>query len=90
MGSIPGQKDPLEKGMATHSSMLACKIPCTGEPGRLQSMEYHKESDITEHTPTQIQCRVIKGVIFMFGVGCDSAEESSFYFHLSFLNMHFL
>ena len=34
-----GQEDPLEKGMATHSSILACKIPWTEEPGRLQFME---------------------------------------------------
>ena len=32
-----GQEDPLEKGMATHSSILAWRIPRTGEPGRLQS-----------------------------------------------------
>ena len=33
-----GQKDPLEKEMATHSSTLAWKIPWTEKPGRLQSM----------------------------------------------------
>ena len=33
-----GQKDPLEKGMAIHSSILAWRIPWTEEPGRLQSM----------------------------------------------------
>ena len=33
-----GREDPLEKGMATHSSILAWKIPWTEEPGRLQSM----------------------------------------------------
>ena len=33
-----GQKDPLEKEMATHSRTLAWKIPWTEEPGRLQSM----------------------------------------------------
>ena len=33
-----GQKDPPEKGMATHSSILAWKMPWTEEPGRLQSM----------------------------------------------------
>ena len=33
-----GQEDPLEKGMATHSSILAWRIPCTEETGRLQSM----------------------------------------------------
>ena len=32
------QEDPLEKGMATHSSILAWRIPWTEEPGRLQSM----------------------------------------------------
>ena len=33
-----GWEDPLEKGMATHSSTLAWKIPWMEEPGRLQSM----------------------------------------------------
>ena len=33
-----GQEDPPEKGMATHSSILAWRIPWTEEPGRLQSM----------------------------------------------------
>ena len=42
-----GQEDPLEKKMATHSSILAWKIPRTEEPGQLQFMG-HKESDTTE------------------------------------------
>ena len=33
-----GQEDPLEKGTATHSSILAWRIPWTVEPGGLQSM----------------------------------------------------
>ena len=33
-----GWEDPLEKGMATHSSILAWRILWTEEPGRLQSM----------------------------------------------------
>ena len=33
-----GGEDPLEKGMATHSSILAGRIPRTEEPGRLQIM----------------------------------------------------
>ena len=33
------QEDALEKGMATHSSILAWRIPWTEEPGGLQSME---------------------------------------------------
>ena len=38
LGSIPGQEDPLEKGIATHSSILAWRIPGTEESGRLQFM----------------------------------------------------
>ena len=33
-----GREDPLEKGMATHSSILVWRIPWTGETGGLQSM----------------------------------------------------
>ena len=41
-----GQEDPLEKGMATHSIILAWKIPWTEEPGKLQSMG-SQQSDMT-------------------------------------------
>ena len=37
-----GQKEPLEKGMATPSSVLAWRIPGTGEPGGLPSMRSHR------------------------------------------------
>ena len=37
-----GQEDPLEEGMATHSSILAWRIPWTEEPGRLQSTGSHR------------------------------------------------
>ena len=43
-----GQENPLEKGMATHSSILAWRIPWTEEPCRLHSPWGHKESDMTE------------------------------------------
>ena len=49
-----GQEDPLEEGMATHSSILAWRIPWTEEPGGLQSWG-RKELDRTErltHTHT--------------------------------------
>ena len=39
MGLIPGSEDPLEEGMATHSSILAWRIPWTEEPEGLQSIE---------------------------------------------------
>ena len=38
LGSIPGWENPLEEGMATHSSIVAWKIPWMEEPGGLQSM----------------------------------------------------
>ena len=41
-----GREDPLEKEMATHSSILAWSFPWTEEPGRLQSMVL-QESDMT-------------------------------------------
>ena len=33
-----GQEDPLEEGVATHSNILAWKVPCTEEPSKLQSL----------------------------------------------------
>ena len=42
-----GQKDPLEKEMAAHSSILAQEIPWAKEPGGLQSMGVTEESDMT-------------------------------------------
>ena len=41
-GLILGQEDPLEKGMATHSSVLASGSPWTEEPGGLQSVGSQK------------------------------------------------
>ena len=46
-----GQEDPLENGMATHSSILAWRIPWTEEPGKLQS-KGSQNSDTTETTNT--------------------------------------
>ena len=37
-----GQEDPLEEGMATHSSILVWRIPRTEAPGGLQSMGSHR------------------------------------------------
>ena len=36
------QEDALEEGMTTHSSVLAWRIPCTEEPGRLQSIRLQR------------------------------------------------
>ena len=49
-----GWEDPLEKEMATHSAILAWRIPWTEEPGGLHGPWGHKVSDMTEaiNTPT--------------------------------------
>ena len=49
MTSIPGSDDSLEEGMATHSSVLAWRIPWTEKPGRLWSIG-RKVLDMTEAT----------------------------------------
>ena len=49
------QEDPLEKGMATHSSILAWRIPWTEEPGGLQSMVQRRVGhDGVTHTFTSL------------------------------------
>ena len=51
-----GWEDPLEKEMATHSSVLAWEIPWTEEPGRLQSTGFQRVGQdlVTKHTSTYI------------------------------------
>ena len=46
-----GWEDPLEEGMATHTSILAWRIPWTKETG-LQQSSGHKESDTTKRLST--------------------------------------
>ena len=43
-------EDPLEKEMATHSSTLAWRIPCTEEPGGLQSMRSQSRTRLSNFT----------------------------------------
>ena len=45
-----GWEDPLEKGVATHSSILAWRMPWTEEPVGSVGLQRVKESDITEMT----------------------------------------
>ena len=50
LGLIPGSEDPQEMEMATHSSMLAWKIPWTEKPGRLQSMGSQSQIRLSDFT----------------------------------------
>ena len=45
-----GQEEPLEKDMATHSSILAWKIPWTEKPGRLQFMGSQSQTRLSDFT----------------------------------------
>ena len=61
-----GREDPLEKEMATHSSILAWRIPCTEKPGRLQSIglqrvRYHR-SDLAHKRITTDWFKIGKGI----------------------------
>ena len=57
------QKDPLEKGMATHSSILALEIPWTEEPGGLQFMGSQRvRHDLVNNTHTQIYSSFVQSI----------------------------
>ena len=57
------QKDPLEKGMAIHSSILAWRIPWTEEPGRPQSMGSQRVGyDWVTNTTTLLVKQVIRSI----------------------------
>ena len=55
-----GQEDPLEEGMATHSSILAWRIPWTEEPGGLQSMGSQRVNMTERVTYTHAHNRYFK------------------------------
>ena len=56
------QEDPLEEGMATHSSVLAWRVTWTEKPSALQSMG-HKESDMTEGLSTHVIKITVKYIL---------------------------
>ena len=58
MVQLLGQEDLPEEGMATHSSILAWRIPWTEKPGRLQAMGSQRQTQMNEqaHIRTQKLC----------------------------------
>ena len=60
-----GQEDPLEKEMATHSSILAWEIPWTEKPGELQSVELQKSQAWLSNSTTTNNNPIYKGSTFM-------------------------
>ena len=75
-----GQEDPLEKEIATHSSILAWRIPWTEEPGRLGSQESGTIMGVMEKKKEEMDrkcqagqdrdCTFIITIIFSFFFGC--------------------
>ena len=65
-----GQEDPLEKEMATHSSILAWKIPWTEGPGGLQSMGSQRVGHDWARKPMPIE-----HAIYWFTLSLESAKQ---------------
>ena len=65
-----GGEDSLEEGMATHSSMLAWRIPWTEEPGGLRSIgsqrHRHNRSDLAHTCPALKEYRMLAAPISQF------------------------
>ena len=62
-----GQKDPLEKEMATYSSILAWRIPWTEEPGGLQPMGLQRMGTyLSVHERTHVSLRVYQLYVYIF------------------------
>ena len=58
-----GGEDPLEEGMATHSSILAWRIPWTLEPGGLQSIGLQRVEEVLEKTlESPLDCKEIQPI----------------------------
>ena len=68
-----GLEDPLEEGIAIHSSILAWRIPCTEEPGELQSLGSQR---VGHHlAPEQQQQRNSPGMCCMCVCVCVSVDK---------------
>ena len=67
-----GQEDPLEKGMATHSRILACEIPQTRGPGGLQSVGLQR--DTTEQLTLPLMCATCAKSCQSCPTLCDSMD----------------
>ena len=66
-----GREDPLGKGMATHSSVLAWRVPRTEEPGGLQSVESQRVARLSDcHTRS---AHVVQGAQTLSGVSVQRA-----------------
>ena len=70
VGSL-GQEDSLEEGLATHSSILAWRIPWTEEPGGLQFMELQR----VRHDLSNLACMQMRYMIKTSNMGLKGKTE---------------
>ena len=77
LGSIPGQEDPLEKGMAIHSSICVRRTPWTEEPGRLQSTRLQRVGHNWMINTSFLSFLKISILLAALGLGCCARAFSS-------------
>ena len=69
-----GWEDPLEKVMATHSSILAWRIPWTEKPGGLLSMDL-KESETSERQTLSLSKLTISDIVYMYKTSLSKHQD---------------
>ena len=72
-----GQEDPLEKGMATHSNVLAWRILCTEEPGGLQSVGLQRVGHDGATNTSTFPIFTFRGTVFFMHFSCIFALSVS-------------
>ena len=76
-----GGEDPLEEGTATHSSILAWRIPRTEEPGGLWSFGSQRVGqdwgDLTQHIPSSVQFSFLLSRVWLFATPWTAARQAS-------------
>ena len=82
-----GQEDSLEKGMATHSSILAWRVPRTEEPGGLQSIGC-KESDTTEWLTFIIKTLQEQGHVSILFTDASQCQEQHLTHRMLAINIY--
>ena len=84
-----GREDPLEKEMATHSIILAWRIPWMGEPGGLQSMGLQRVGhNWATNTHTPIADSPVRRISFAMVAVSTGLAEPGFAFYVTWLTGH--
>ena len=76
-----GWEDPLEKGMAIYSSILAWRTPWTEEPGGLQSMgsQRARHDRVSEHSRTQLTTTIQLDILTFVSDSIQQQQDTHFF-----------